>query len=69
MTDQTTRRRVGGSEVRHAQRNKRATGCVDTSLRGGTYKPLSDRDIERVHHTALDVLLPEDAMRPGNGRW
>jgi trimethylamine--corrinoid protein Co-methyltransferase len=56
LTKTVTRRRVGAREARRAQRNKRATGFVDTSLRGGTYKPLSDRDIERVHHTALDVL-------------
>ena len=50
------RRRVGAREARHALRAKRATGSVGASLKGGTYKPLSDRDIERVHHTALDVL-------------
>jgi trimethylamine---corrinoid protein Co-methyltransferase len=38
------------------QRNQHATGSVSELLQGGTYKPLSDRDVERVHHTALDVL-------------
>lgn len=51
-----TRRRTGARETRRARRNKRAPGLVDTSLRGGRYKPLSDRDIERVHQTALDIL-------------
>lgn len=56
MTRTRTRRRVGAREARRAQRNKRAAGSVSASLRGGTYKPLSDQDIERVHQTALDVL-------------
>ena len=56
MTKTVKRSRVGAREARRAQRNKRAAGSVGASLRGGTYKPLSDRDIERVHHTALDVL-------------
>ena len=56
VTRTRTRRRVGAREARRAQRNKRAAGSVGASLRGGTYKPLSDRDIERVHQTALDVL-------------
>jgi len=56
VTRTRTRRRVGAREARRAQRNKRAAGSVSASLRGGTYKPLSDRDIERVHQTALDVL-------------
>jgi trimethylamine--corrinoid protein Co-methyltransferase len=56
LTKTGTKSRVGAREARRAQRNKRAAGSVGASLRGGTYKPLSDRDIERVHHTALDVL-------------
>ena len=50
------RRRVGAREARSALRSKRATRSVGASLQGGAYRPLSDRDIERVHHTALDVL-------------
>jgi trimethylamine--corrinoid protein Co-methyltransferase len=30
--------------------------AVRPGMEGGTYKPLSDRDIERIHTTALDVL-------------
>lgn len=56
VTRANTRRRGGAREARHAQRGKRAVGSIGASLQGGTYKPLSDRDIERVHHTALDVL-------------
>ncbi len=56
LTKVGTRRRVRSREARRAHRNKRATGSVRETLQGGTYKPLSDRDIERVHHTALDVL-------------
>ncbi len=56
LTRKRTRSRVGAREARHAQRQERAASSVSTLLQGGTYKPLSDRDIERVHHTALDVL-------------
>ena len=51
-----TRRRAGGRDARHALRMKRATSSVGALLDGGTYKPLCDQDVERVHHTALDVL-------------
>ena len=50
------RRRGGAREARHALRSKRAPGSVGASLQGGSYRPLSERDMERVHHTALDVL-------------
>lgn len=56
LTKSATRRRTGARETRRAQRRKRGAGSVAELLRGGMYKPLSDRDIERVHHTALDVL-------------
>ena len=56
LTRKRTRGRVGAREARHAQRQERSASSVSTSLQGGTYKPLSDRDIERVLQTALDVL-------------
>lgn len=56
LTKMGMRRRVGAREARRAQRNKRGASSVGALLQGGTYKPLSDRDIERVHQTALDVL-------------
>ncbi len=47
-------RRSGGRSRRHDQ--KPSASAVHPGFSGGTYKPLSDRDIERIHQTALDVL-------------
>ena len=51
------RRRGGG---RSARRKMRAAGPaqapVRSGLKGGAFKPLSERDMERIHQTALDVL-------------
>ena len=51
------RRRGGG---RSARRKLRAAGparaAVHSGLEGGAFKPLSERDIERIHDTALEVL-------------
>ena len=58
------RRRGAAREARRALRTARATGSVRASLKGGAYKPLSERDIERVHHTALDVLEKVGVMFP-----
>jgi len=50
-------RRSGGRAGRHAERKKGTVGmAVHPGIEGGTYKPLSDRDIERIHDTALNVL-------------
>jgi len=46
-------RRSGGRSGRH---NRKLPAAVHPGFSGGTYKPLSDRDIERIHQTALDVL-------------
>ena len=51
--------RRGGREARRAQRaaplalNQRP---VWPGLEGGRFKPLSDEDVLRIHHAALDVL-------------
>ncbi|MCP5096351.1 MAG: trimethylamine methyltransferase [Chloroflexi bacterium] len=45
-------RRKSRRERSESQRGK----VVGPGLPGGTYKPLTDREIERIHHTALDVL-------------
>jgi len=51
------KRKGGGRAGRHAVRKKGTVGmAVHAGLEGGTYKPLSDRDIERIHDTALNVL-------------
>ncbi|HXV36347.1 MAG TPA: methyltransferase, partial [Myxococcota bacterium] len=50
-------RKTGGRAARHAERKRGAAGmAVYPGLEGGAYKPLSDRDIERIHDTALRVL-------------
>ena len=34
----------------------KADGCVAIHADGGAYKPLSDRDIQRINDTAMDIL-------------
>ena len=47
----------GGSAARRALRRAGPKGgAVHPGLPGGTYRPLSDHDMERIHATALDVL-------------
>jgi trimethylamine--corrinoid protein Co-methyltransferase len=51
------RRPSGGRAGRIAQREAGARGmAVHPGLEGGAYRPLSERDIERIHDTALRVL-------------
>jgi len=51
------RRRGGGRAARRAARaDHSAASAVRPGLTGGHYKPLSDRDIERIHDAALDIL-------------
>jgi trimethylamine--corrinoid protein Co-methyltransferase len=51
------RRKSGGRAARRASRlAHQASQAVRPGMRGGAYKPLSERDIERIHDTALDVL-------------
>ncbi|HVM85241.1 MAG TPA: trimethylamine methyltransferase family protein, partial [Candidatus Binatia bacterium] len=51
--------RRGGREARRAMRaaplpqNERP---VRSGMEGGRYKPLSDADVLKIHHTALDIL-------------
>ncbi|MFP6640352.1 MAG: trimethylamine methyltransferase family protein [Myxococcota bacterium] len=52
-----SKRRSGGSAARRVLRSSRSTEeAVQPGMLGGTYKPLSERDIRRIHTTALDVL-------------
>ncbi len=47
----------GGSAARRALRKSGPkAGAVRAGMPGGTYRPLSDRDMQRVHDAALDVL-------------
>jgi len=53
----TGRARAGGRDARRLSRaGKGRSQAVWPGLAGGAYKPLSDRDIERIHSTALDLL-------------
>jgi len=50
-------RKSGGRAGRHAARAAGAAGmAVHPGMSGGAYKPLGDRDIERIHDAALHVL-------------
>ncbi|MCH7695786.1 MAG: trimethylamine methyltransferase family protein [Proteobacteria bacterium] len=52
-----TYRREGGSAARRARRKLSCTGnAVQPGMHSGSYKPLSERDIQRIHDTALDIL-------------
>ena len=50
ITERRRRRRANGEEPSVPQKP------VWHSMKGGSYKPLSARDIEQIHATALDVL-------------
>lgn len=54
---QPTTRRSGGRITRLADRRKGGgPRAVTPGLSGGQYRPLTDAAVERIHHTALDVL-------------
>jgi trimethylamine--corrinoid protein Co-methyltransferase len=51
------RRSGGGRAARVAQRSEGPKeAAVRAGLIGGAYRPLTDRDIQRIHERALDVL-------------
>ncbi|MCP5075471.1 MAG: hypothetical protein GY947_19535, partial [Rhodobacteraceae bacterium] len=56
MSVKEMRRRAGGREARRASRQMRTPGSTGAKLQGGTYRPLSERDVQRIHETALDLL-------------
>lgn len=59
MTEVKARRRSGGREARRALRAAPLAEHlrpVRAGLEGGTYRPLNDVAIQRIHHAALDVL-------------
>jgi len=50
-------RRAGGRDARRALRAAGVRGqAVQPGMTGGAYRPLSDRDIQRINDTALDIL-------------
>src|SRR5215471_12733196 len=57
VTPMPARPSRGGSAARRALRKSGPkASAVHPGLPGGTYRPLSDHDMERIHSTALDVL-------------
>jgi trimethylamine--corrinoid protein Co-methyltransferase len=57
MEDIKSARRAGGREARRARQAEPAgSQAVGPGLSGGSYRPLSDHDIRRIHATVLDVL-------------
>ena len=62
MTKTTERRktrktRAGGRQARHALRAAGNEGnVVQPGMPGGVYRPLSERDMQRIYDTALDIL-------------
>ncbi|MCP4820224.1 MAG: trimethylamine methyltransferase family protein [Shimia sp.] len=55
----STSRRSGGRAARRASRAAPLTQDIRpirAGLEGGTYKPLSERDMQRIHETALDAM-------------
>ena len=51
------RRREGGRDARRTKRQAQTTSpAVWPGIRGGSYKPLSEHDMEQVHQAALEIL-------------
>ncbi len=55
MSERRTHR-PGGRQARRARRTRPVNAVVGPGLRGAGYKPLSERDVQRIHQTALDLL-------------
>jgi len=57
VEQQRETRRGGGREARRERRNQPTTSrAVGPGVLGGRYKPLTAHEVERIHHTVLDVL-------------
>ncbi len=57
MKGKTHPRRSGGRGARHALRAAGVSGqAVQPGMRGGAYKPLSEKDIGQIYNTALELL-------------
>ena len=54
--DRPARRRTGRSAKRIAIGTASSIADLQLNPKGVSYKPLSDHEVERIHHTALDVL-------------
>jgi trimethylamine--corrinoid protein Co-methyltransferase len=51
-----TARREGGRAARQSERSRPKTIRSLSPVSGGHYKPLEERDVERIYGAALDVL-------------
>ena len=49
-------RREGGRAARQSASQRSTRQAVGPGVLGGTYRPLSDRDLQLIHATVLDVL-------------
>jgi trimethylamine--corrinoid protein Co-methyltransferase len=59
VTDQSPKRRAGGRSARVAARRAgpaESERPVRPGQIGGRYKPLTDAEVQRIHHAAMDVL-------------
>jgi trimethylamine--corrinoid protein Co-methyltransferase len=56
MSETSLARRAGGHAAKQALRAAHHAEVVRPGLPGGAYRPLSERDLRRIHETALDVL-------------
>ena len=51
------RGRSGGRSARKSQRSsEKQIKVVKPGMAGGTYKPLTENDLEKIHHAALEIL-------------
>ncbi len=49
--------RSGGRSARKSQRfSEKKMSVVQAGMTGGTYKPLDSKDLEKIHHAALEIL-------------
>ena len=65
MSQRTLQRRTGGRAARRKLREQGpASSAVSPGISGGTYRPLSNHDMERVHQTALDLLAEVGMANP-----
>ncbi len=57
VTKTRSRRRSGGREARAAARTQSSSSqAIWPGTPGGRYRPLSDTDMQRIHHAALTIL-------------
>jgi trimethylamine---corrinoid protein Co-methyltransferase len=56
MTSLVEPRRSGGRTGRLSARKSTTSRAVWPGLEGGAYRPLSDRDVRRIHQSVLEVL-------------